>query len=633
MADAESQIVEVAFTDRSGNHVARLSLAPSSRQNPSPLRVIPDSEACEYGEERIQIFESGKYAYRIDFDFGQVREIPGVVQRSVFSQGGVETGVIEPGLNLGKLKLILEDRTGEILASAFLEVVPFKLGYRNDFRAMLEDISRWSVDLILRFAAPSELNLNASRPKESASLIQRFYIIKGVVESEELFEAIVAVVSAPHVRLIDEPESIGVAELDPDLDVDLFSFATSTPRIALRNGQRMAELQRSRGIDVPTAPESVDVYRQVESVDVAENQFVKFVLESFIAFLDELSRDLISANEQSADFVAREVAPVVSSLSELRADPFFNGISEPMRIELNSPVLFRKRGYRELLSIWQRFDIAASVSWEGGEDVFRGGSRDVAKLYEYWLFFLILDLLMKHHLRIDDEADVIHSLFERHPNSFSLKLRSGVALNIVGIVRDRWRCRYSYNRTFSAFPFFEIDGRLKHKSNYPASGTWTRDMIPDFTLSFWPVAFSESEAEQLEKVVHVHFDAKYSVSALNDLFGGDAVSEQQVNRQTYSRRDLLKMHTYRDAIRRTQGAYILYPGVAQSQVGSRYYSWVGFHEVLPGLGAFTVRPGAHDQLGTETLSAFLDDLIDTIDREDSFISTLSSAIYDFHTSD
>lgn len=43
------------------------------------------------------------------------------------------------------------------------------------------------------------------------------------------------------------------------------------------------------------------------------------------------------------------------------------------------------------------------------------------------------------------------------------------------------------------------------------------------------------------------------------------------------------MHAYRDAIRRTSGAYVLYPGNQNKEL-------IGFHEILPGLGAFAVSP-------------------------------------------
>src|SRR6266550_3562221 len=62
------------------------------------------------------------------------------------------------------------------------------------------------------------------------------------------------------------------------------------------------------------------------------------------------------------------------------------------------------------------------------------------------------------------------------------------------------------------------------------------------------------------------------------------------------------MHAYRDAIRRTEGAYVIYPG----RHGQENDSWFAFNDVLPGLGAFALRPGA-EVVGLENLRTFLED--------------------------
>ncbi|NCP61561.1 MAG: hypothetical protein GW839_14900, partial [Flavobacteriales bacterium] len=71
---------------------------------------------------------------------------------------------------------------------------------------------------------------------------------------------------------------------------------------------------------------------------------------------------------------------------------------------------------------------------------------------------------------------------------------------------------------------------------------------------------------------------------------------------TYKNVDLLKMHAYKDAIRRSGGAYILYPGAKEKP-------FRGFHEIIPGLGAFSVNPSTNKSEINE-LSKFIDSLID-----------------------
>jgi len=154
--------------------------------------------------------------------------------------------------------------------------------------------------------------------------------------------------------------------------------------------------------------------------------------------------------------------------------------------------------------------------------------------------------------------------------------------------------RFSYNKRFNV------------TKDRAAGGSWTRRLHPDYTLTFWPDGHSEEEAERNELLVHVHLDAKYRVEDLEGLFGmegaDDADDETDGN---YKRQDLLKMHAYRDAIKRSQGAYVLYPGRSNKLV-----QFSGFHEILPGLGAFGVAPDERGRAqGMGELSRFLDETL------------------------
>ena len=131
---------------------------------------------------------------------------------------------------------------------------------------------------------------------------------------------------------------------------------------------------------------------------------------------------------------------------------------------------------------------------------------------------------------------------------------------------------------------------------------------------------SEAEAERQELLVHVHFDAKYRVEGIEGLFGKDdkALNDEELAAQfeeeekdevagNYKRQDLLKMHAYRDAIKRSQGAYVLYPGRGNKNNQSLFK---GFHEILPGLGAFGVAPDENGVAqGLESLEEFLDEVL------------------------
>jgi hypothetical protein len=123
---------------------------------------------------------------------------------------------------------------------------------------------------------------------------------------------------------------------------------------------------------------------------------------------------------------------------------------------------------------------------------------------------------------------------------------------------------------------------------------------PDFTLTFWPRSVSKLAAEAENLISRVHFDAKYRAD-ISSIFGYDDDMDEDERaderRSTYKRADILKMHAYRDAIRRAEGAYVIYPGT-EHRVFRKY------HELLPGLGAFSLRP-LHLAEGINSLKEFI----------------------------
>lgn len=147
-------------------------------------------------------------------------------------------------------------------------------------------------------------------------------------------------------------------------------------------------------------------------------------------------------------------------------------------------------------------------------------------------------------------------------------------------------------------------------------------------MSVWPQGLSEKNAEKQEQIVHIHFDAKYKVNhfAIETSKGDDEEELNKIKQQersgTYKNADLLKMHAYKDAIRRTGGAYILYPGDTETQ-------FKGFHELIPGLGAFSLNPN-NEKEDVAKLSDFIDEVIDHLINTASQRENIAAKAYDIH---
>ena len=57
------------------------------------------------------------------------------------------------------------------------------------------------------------------------------------------------------------------------------------------------------------------------------------------------------------------------------------------------------------------------------------------------------------------------------------------------------------------------------------------------------------------------------------------------NDQSYKNEDVYKMHTYKDAINNTEGAYVIYPGDKDVEIFKEK------EKLIPSVGAFPLTPG------------------------------------------
>jgi predicted component of viral defense system (DUF524 family) len=585
-------------------------LAPGVSIVDHPLVLLPTDEARQFGEEPLQLRERSRYDYRLKPAEGVRVEIGLLPQRGIqpssLEDKDEERGLIEPQDYCGLLPLtVIErgDQTQRPLATAAAEVRSSKVGYREDYRSMLTDIAEKSAGLLIDSHAPTKLRLATLWRIDSRILEQQLEFLRYTLESPAFRAAVDEVLRNPHRKIEDEREEREISrpfKADKDFARRLGS---ATRRLSV------GELHPLRAT-LPSLPAHIPVSLRTELFDTPENRFAKMVLTEFRDFLVDVGNFLTrGAGKESKPEISRLLHEAERQLAKLEVDltrGFFPDISLPAFLPLGSPVLQHRPGYRELLRFWLQFHAGAQMLWSGGEDVFHAGARNVATLYEYWLFFK-LEELFREKFACDKP---LHSLLlDKGRVPAQLVLKRGVELRtpVTGV----WS-RAAGRHMQAAFHF---NHKFLPNKTHETSGSWTRGVQPDYTISVWPALFGEREAEEKELMVHVHFDAKYRVERVRELLGDDAddmafateVEDKSDPKSVAKYADLLKMHAYRDAIRRTAGAYVLYPGNPEN--GNRQYQ--GFHEVLPGLGAFAIRPGRNGRaVGMDAVSTFLDGVVE-----------------------
>lgn len=552
------EILSIRLTD--GGSV-ELRLAPIYANS---YWTLAPEEAQEFGEARHQLQEGATYEYELN---GAAYSLQQSEIVSVSKLHGNE-GIISPNIFVGRLAIDVL-RGGEPVGKVEFEVRSKKTGYRDDYRVMLEDIAEKATDLLMSANSPVDQQFELDTDRDSQTLYQQFIFVNSLVQGESFQNAIHKINASPMVRTEAVEEDVPIARAGRLGRREIRQIASASSRIPLPAGHPL----KAQMEDVPRI---LKMQGKRDTADIVENQFICYVLDTFQQFAEEIGR-----HQHASERLRREAGELSKQLDLLLALPVFHGLSQLTILPLGSPVLQRKEGYREVLQSWFMFDMAAKLAWSGGEDVFAGGKKDIATLYEYWLFFRLLELLQDIFKIAPQE---LSKLISSDDGRLELHLKQGRYTVLEGVYDSgvrTLRVAFSYNRTFS------------YSQSHTTQGSWTRQMRPDYTLSIWPDGCSLEQAETEELAVHVHFDAKYRIDQIMSLLDGDenadaldAEKEDQA-KGTYKRADLLKMHAYKDAIRRTSGAYILYPGTTNKQ-------FARFHEILPGLGAFAVSPRQRD---------------------------------------
>ena len=341
-----------------------------------------------------------------------------------------------------------------------------------------------------RFAV-AERPFSTDDTRDAATLYQRFAFLRSLIQAEEFQAALTEIVSRPHVAWVDLHEPVRPGRGLRAGSQTLRQLARPGPRTPWPGGR------------IPTLPVLVDHQRTRTSADTAPNRFVKFALQRWRGILSEIA-DLLQRNPQGAPARrgAREVEEVLRGLDAVLAADLFREVGELRRFPADDQVLQKREGYRDVYRAYIQFEVAAKLSWDGGDDVYGAGQRDVATLYEYWAFLVLAELLSS----ILDMPFDLGQLIELRQAGLNLGLRTGKRCVLSGAV-------YRLGRTLSVQLWF-------NRTFAPRSGeegAWSRSMRPDYSI----VVSSEAGEAALFEPVVLHFDAKYRLSFLEEVFGGE----------------------------------------------------------------------------------------------------------------
>jgi predicted component of viral defense system (DUF524 family) len=433
-----------------------------------------------------------------------------------------------------------------------VDVFTGKLG-DDDFTRMLEQLTDALAELPLDAGtaahAPFERDPNPARLRWLAFLYLRKITDPAAPAHLQILPALHVVLRHPHRRLARDAQWVPLERarhVDPGR---LHQLLTTRAGLA-RSTSNLALATALRG----NLPAQVEEVVTRTDLDVPENRFVRHVLDlaqglvrTFRAVAPAQKPHFRRRLEADCDHIARTLAPV-------DRHPLWRDLGPLVRLPLDSTVLQRARGYKDILRHYLRLRQCTRVPLEPTRAAELLELKDIATLYELWTYFTVTRTL-RGLLGPPRSAD-----------SFThTELQASAS----------WGFKYTwpqghvlyYNLTFSR-------GR-------PNRFSYALPLRPDIALEL---------SHGPNAGLHL-FDAKFRLHRIPDPLAEDDDPEQT----TFQRDDIHKMHTYRDALG-ARTVWVLYPGeVFKFYPTDREHPVTAKSAALPtiptGVGSIPLAPG------------------------------------------
>lgn len=428
-----------------------------------------------------------------------------------------------------------------------------------DFARMLEQLADELAELPLEAGTAAhgafERDDDPARLRYLAFLYLRLITSDQAPAHLQLLLALQVILRHPHRRLAREPQWVPLERtrhVDPGR---LHQLLTRRAGLA-RSPSNLALATALRG-HLPTYVEEA-VPRS--DLDVPENRFVRHVLDlaqGLVRTFRALARDcpphFRRRLEADCDRIARALAP-------LDRHPLWSELSPMARLPLDSTVLQRARGYKDVFRHYLRLRQSTRLPLDPARAAELLELKDIATLYELWTYFAVARTLRDFLGPPSGASEFAQTEFSANaPRGFRLTWPQGHVLY--------------YNLTFSR--------------SRPKRFSYSLPLRPDIALE---VAGGPNSGLHL-------FDAKFRLFRVGDALADD----DDPDKATFRGEDIHKMHTYRDALG-ARTVWVLYPGsVFRFYPTSHEYPLASAPEKLPpipaGVGSIPLTPGAPNTAG------------------------------------
>lgn len=270
-----------------------------------------------------------------------------------------------------------------------IEVFPLLLSYKEDYHAMLQDISQELHEAVLDFMGKTYREFSQSTTQSDSPAV--FFEILRVVY-HKFYQAAKTILSLPHHKLTIE-RRIVPAHKGRKTDSHSLRWLEKHPKHLVSSSSGLG------------ASKALVTEKQV-TFNTAENRFAKFMLLSVVKRLQEFRNRYLRCTPAPEQQIMEQIDSMLHSLQKLVSSSFLSQIGNVHPLHSMSLVFEMAPGYRELYKYYLMLSRSLTVH----ADVFRMSLKDTAVLYEYWCFLKLVKILkQKCKLVSSDVIKIDHS--------------------------------------------------------------------------------------------------------------------------------------------------------------------------------------------------------------------------------
>ncbi len=459
-------------------------------------------------------------------------------------------GFLSFGSYVGKSYFDIYENNKSVFKIPF-EVRSRKIDYATEYASMIGDLSKYSQSLIYESSSPLSQLFDLDNIQDKSSY-EEFMLLEYLFKDENLPSTIEYLSRNLYSALIDTKEEVPTSfasNINPNDLIDVFS---NSDNLTKTNDADSIWYKQTKG----HIPLKINETKYIDNIDVPENRFYKNFLESIETLINQLLKNVTEG------YIKDKLHTYKETISAYLSQRYFKDIGMMDYVPLNSQLLQKKEGYRDILQYYLMFELGFKLKWDELTDVFKGNEKKVFELYEYWCYFELADIISN----LCDSTIDFNDIFSLSEDKMTISLREGIVKKFNFNIKDEnIRIDLLYNKTFS-------------KSKFNDYNSYSVNLRPDYSL-----------------IIHIgderyiiHFDAKYKLN---------------INDESFKNEDVVKMHAYKDAIADTIGAYVLYPGEKKKL----------YHEEemrLKSVGAFPLNPGGASENKKELIDFIRDKILD-----------------------